>query len=186
MRSLFENLYERALKRLARRDRSLAEMRSFLLQPSRGRPGEDELTQEGFSQQIDEVLRVLVERRYLDEDRLAEALIRDQRLQSRGPRSAWMKLKKRGIEGWTLDRVEQVWRTVESAHSFSADDGPRESSDSRSDQDEVETARRWVLRRYRGLQGATGTELQRERQRALGALVRRGFSLQTARKVLQF
>ncbi|MBU6376683.1 MAG: RecX family transcriptional regulator [Bdellovibrionales bacterium] len=158
----FERLFELALKRLARRDRSLAEIRDYLLSKI---AVEDSTTE--IPSQIDAVLQKLVALKYLDEERMAGAIIRDQRLQSRGPRSAWLKLRSRGIEGWTLERVEEHWR----ASDF----------DLSEEQSEVQTARRWALRRYRGL---SSSKDRKERDRALAALVRRGYSFAVARQAV--
>lgn len=157
-----EQLYELALKRLARRERSLSEMRTYL--ESKLGSDDEEADHSGL---IEQVLQKLVSLKYLDEERMANALIREQRLQSRGPRSAWMKLKGKGISGWNLERVEQVWRSGDFV-SVETDT-------------EVETARRWALRRYRGL---SLSDNRKERQRALAALVRRGYSFSIAQKAL--
>lgn len=217
---LDERLYERAIQRLARRERSLSEMRDFLeglVERDGGRAASEADALEtsadaagtGAAELIEQVLQKLVALRYLDEERMAAAIIRDQRLQSRGPRSAWMKLRQRGVSGWSLERVEAAWRSAEESF-FSAprdekasEEGsdPADSADSRAAgfEAEVETARRWVRRRYRGLGGSAGDEspgptgetdrsardeLYREKQRALGALLRRGYSMAVARKAI--
>ena len=158
-----EKLYEISLKRLARRERSLSEMRTYLA----SKLGSDE-EDPGSSELIEQVLQKLVSLRYLDEERMANALIREQRLQSRGPRSAWLKLKSKGIAGWSLERVELAWRSGDVI--------------SINSENEVETARRWALRRYRGLFSGDN---RKERQRALAALVRRGYSFSIARQALE-
>ena len=134
---------------------------------------------------VDLVLQKLVSLRYLDEERMAGALIREQRLQARGPRSAWLKLRKRGISAWSLERVEALWRESEDSSLVSSPEAPLPSSG------EVETARRWALRRYRGLaepvlpaDREARAEWQREKRRALAALVRRGYSISVAMRAL--
>lgn len=140
--------YQVALQRLASREMSLSEL-------------ESSLTRKGFgSAEIQAALRRVVELGYLNEERLALALIRDTRLARRGPRAAWLKLKKKGILGWTLERVIAEWR------------------DSGADP-ELEVARAWVMRRYPGFENDP-----KKAQRALGALVRRGFSFEQAKKAL--
>jgi SOS response regulatory protein OraA/RecX len=219
---LDERLYERAIQRLARRERSLSEMRDFLegLVERDGGQVATEVDASGASandsgtsaaELIEQVLQKLVALRYLDEERMAAAIIRDQRLQSRGPRSAWMKLRQRGVSGWSLERVEAAWRSAEesffsaprdekaSAEASAESSEPADAADSRAAglEAEVETARRWVRRRYRGLGGSAGDEspggqsdrsardeLYREKQRALGALLRRGYSMAVARKAI--
>lgn len=176
----FERLYELALKRLARRERSLHEMREYL--ESKCGASDAEEGASASSDLMDLVLQKLVSLRYLDEERMAGALIREQRLQARGPRSAWLKLRKRGISGWTLERVEAFWRESEDSSLNVAPDPSGE----------VETARRWVLRRYRGLAEPESSsdrearaERQREKKRALAALVRRGYSISIAIRALK-
>ncbi len=179
----FERLYELALKRLARRERSLQEMREYL--ESKCRDSESPEPSSDSTDPVDLVLQKLVSLRYLDEERMAGAVIREQRLQSRGPRAAWLKLRKRGISGWSLERVEALWRESEDSSLVPS---PESSSNSSS---EVETARRWALRRYRGLSEAipasdreARAEQQREKKRALAALVRRGYSISVAIRAL--
>jgi SOS response regulatory protein OraA/RecX len=163
-----ERLFEAAMKRLARRERSLSEIRTFLESRMRSEVGADEEDPE-----IDWVLRKLLSLRYIDDDRLAEALIRDCRLQSRGPRVAWMKLRRRGIEGWGIERVETTWRQASVSVFASQED------------DENETARKWVERRYSKLKSPDPSELRKEKQRALAALVRRGYSVSVAKRVIE-
>ncbi len=179
----FERLYELALKRLARRERSLQEMREYL--ESKCRDPETTEACVGTPDPVDLVLQKLVSLRYLDEERMAGALIREQRLQARGPRSAWLKLRKRGISGWSLERVEALWRESEDSSLLPSPESPSNLSA------EVEAARRWALRRYRGLSEVVPTadrearaEQQRERKRALAALVRRGYSVSVAIRAL--
>ena len=125
-------------------------------------------------------------------------------------RSAWMKLRQRGVSGWSLERVESVWRAAEESFFSGPRDedaggegsDPADSAESRAAgfDAEVETARRWVQRRYRGLAAGAGPdhparsggaerasrdEHYREKQRALGALLRRGYSMAVARKAIE-
>jgi SOS response regulatory protein OraA/RecX len=186
----FERLYELALKLLVRRERSLHEMREYLESKCR-----DSGTGEGDTEAtgpVDQVLQRLVSLRYLDEERMAGGLIREQRLQARGPRSAWLKLRKRGISGWSLERVEAFWRESEDSNLVGAA-GAAPSSDRADPSSEVEMARRWVLRRYRELaepetssDREARAERHSEKRRALAALVRRGYSISVALRALDF
>ncbi len=147
--------YALALDALARRDRSLSELESLLLR-------------KGFAaEEVEQALRRVVELGYLNEERLAGSLIRDSRLAGRGPRAAWIKLKQRGVEGWSLERVQELWKGDAS--------GPEGSEFS-----ELETARAWIERRYPGF-----AEDRKEARRAMGALVRRGYSFDVAQAAVR-
>lgn len=147
-----------ALAHLARRDRSMAEMAQYL-----GRKGFD-------AAGIEPVLQRLVQLGYLNEERLAGALIRETRASGRGPRAAWLKLKKKAIEGWSLERVVTAWR----------ESGPTESAKAGTAGAELEAALAFIRRRYSGY-----GEDPRQARRAMGALIRRGFSIDVARKAVQ-
>ena len=69
-----ERLFELALRRLVRRERSLSEMREYLQSKS------EELVGEGGSADwVEQVLQKLVTLRYVDDERMAAAIIRDHR-----------------------------------------------------------------------------------------------------------
>ncbi len=148
----------RAVDLLARRDRSRAELEGLL-------------ERAGYLlEEIEAALKRVVELGYLNEERLACAVIRSERLAGRGPRAAWQKLKRRGIRGFSLERVQAEWRGEQPAES---------SGGSQECQPELEVARAFVLRRYPNFDGDP-----KQARRALGALVRRGFSFEVARTVL--
>ncbi|MEN9724481.1 MAG: hypothetical protein RJB38_2467 [Pseudomonadota bacterium] len=216
-----ERLYEKAVAKLARRECSLGEMRAFLeervLKDSRDM-GADSL---------DRVLQRLVSQRYIDDERMGEALIREQRAQSRGPRSAWAKLRKRRVSGFTLERVQQLWvsgASHELRPVHAGEDSPRFES---HESGEVVIAAQWVIKRYPGLRNRDTSALNdskslaqegqeedveesghssrwgfqsraqrrasaareaffQEQRRALGALIRRGYSLAVAKKALEW
>jgi len=174
VRELFEKLWGAALKRISLRDRSRAELQEFLEALSKAEF--ESIPVEDRQAVIASVLEKLESYRYLDEARLAGALIRDQRMASRGPRAAWMKLKKRKIRGWSLEQVEQVWRA--GSESFGAP--PEEEEQDQARGEEIETARRWVVRRY-----PQASQSRTKQQKALAALVRRGYSFAVARQALQ-
>lgn len=156
-----------ALDYLSRRDRSIAEVESHL--ESKGVGGEE----------IAEVLKRIVALGYLDEDRLARAMVRDSRLASRGPRAAWLKIRRKKIEGWSIERVTEEWRLgQDSAFALRPDPDPDPDEDVRRDP-ELEVALAFVRRRYPD--HATD---RRQAQRALGALLRRGFSFEKAKQAL--
>jgi len=154
----FKVAWQLALDCLGRRERSAKELEVFLVKKGIGQA------------EIAAVLQRLVELRYLDEERLAAALIRDTRMAGRGPRAAWLKLKKRGVAGWGLERVETVWR--ESSGSAL---GPVEQVQA----SELDLALAFIRRRYAGYASD-----RKQASRALGALVRRGFSVSVARKAI--
>lgn len=144
-----------ALAHLARRDRSMAEMAQYL-------------ERKGFDTAgIEPVLQRLVQLGYLNEERLAGALVRETRASGRGPRAAWLKLRKKGIEGWSLERVVTVWR------ESGAEAGAAGA--------ELEAALAFIRRRYSGY-----SEDPRQARRAMGALIRRGFSIDVARKAVEY
>ena len=154
-----------ALDYLARRDRSIAEVESHL--DAKGVATEE----------IAEVLKRIVSLGYLDEDRLARAMVRDSRLASRGPRAAWLKIRRKKIEGWSIERVTEEWRLgQDSAFAPRLDSDPDEDG---GRDPELEVALAFVRRRYPD--HATD---RRQAQRALGALLRRGFSFEKAKQAL--
>lgn len=154
-----------ALDYLARRDRSIAEVESHL--EAKG----------VASEEIAEALKRIVSLGYLDEDRLARALVRDTRMASRGPRAAWLKIRRKKIEGWSIERVTEEWRLGQDS-AFAPRIGSVSDEEGGTDP-ELEVALAFIRRRYPD--HATD---RKQAQRALGALLRRGFSFEKAKQAL--
>jgi regulatory protein len=153
-KDLTRSAYTAALDVLARRDRSLAEL-------------SQSLSRKGFQEtEVAQALQRVVELGYLNEERLAESIVRDSRLAGRGPRAAWLKLRRRGIGGWSLERVQQQWRgeSVEAS--------------------ELAVASEYVKMRYPGFSGDP-IEDRKVSRRAMGALVRRGYSFEVAQAAVR-
>jgi SOS response regulatory protein OraA/RecX len=108
----------------------------------------------------DPVIAELVRERLIDDLRYARIVIREQVLRGKGPHYILTKLRNKGI-AIEIDEVRQVILEA-------------------SGVDEVETARRIVERRYPD--SATDRS---EAARAFQALVRRGFSFDTARQAIR-
>lgn len=154
-----------ALDYLAQRDRSLFEVEAKLKTKGVG------------DEQIPPVLERLVSLGYLDEERLARALVRDTRMASRGPRTAWLKIRHKKIEGWSLERVTEEWRQGQDS-AFGV--RPELSPESCQEADpELEVALAFIRRRY-----PEHKTDRKQAQRALGALLRRGFSFDKAKEAL--
>ena len=142
-RSPVQQARDRTLRRLARRDLSEAEIRLDLRRNYTLKESD-----------IRAVLTDLIRMGLVNDERLAQLLVRTLTEQGRGPRWIEMKLKKRGLS-----------RPANSeAHN-------RESGRERASQ--------WVRKRYPRLD-----QDPRERTRALAALARRGFSYSEATEIL--
>jgi regulatory protein len=136
-----------ALQRLDRRECSTGDIIQFL-------------RRKGFeSEIITQVVRELVERKYIDNEKYANLLIREQALRGKGPTWMQMKLREKGIR---LER-EVIESSVTSVANTT----------------ELEIAQEVVARRYPGIR-----ENPTLAKKALLALLRRGFSYDVARKAL--
>ena len=143
-----EVAFHDALRKLARRERTTGEIREYL--ESREHPVDI----------IEETIALLVQRRYLDDRRYAEAFTRLQGSREKGPTVIRQKLKAKGI----LLGDSEISIIVEAAQGKS----------------DLERAREIVEKRYPDF----STDLK-VAQKAYLALVRRGFSYSIAREVVR-
>lgn len=140
-----ESAWNEALRKLSRRERTSQEIREFL----ESRRYEMEV--------IQQTITLLVEKRYLDDRRYAEAFTRLQGSRGKGPNVIRRKLKLKGLDLSDLEISE----IIEAAQGKT----------------ELERAREIVERRYPEFR-----EDLRIAQKAYQALIRRGFSFSIARE----
>ncbi len=137
-----------ALRRLDRRECSTGDI-------------SQSLKRKGFSSDvISEVVQELVERKYIDDEKYARILVREQTLRGKGPNWIRMKLKTKGI---TTER-RAVETLIETAANTS----------------ELEVAQGLVARRYPEAKSDPATG-----RKAIQTLLRRGFSYDIARRAIQ-
>jgi regulatory protein len=109
-----------------------------------------------------EVVHELTEEKLLDDRRYARAMTRSQANRDKGPGYILGKLKQKGVR-IELSEVREIFSET-------------------SDRSEMEMAQRIVERRYP--RALPPTQDEKEVRRAYSALIRRGFSSETARKCL--
>lgn len=144
------------MRRLGMREHSRAELCRWL----KGRFGKEP----EVVAQIDEVVGRLVELELLSDDRYARMMTRHQFQRGKGPGYIQGKLREKGVSIET-STIRQ-WITEYSGQG----DGEAE----------IEQARRLIERRYQN-----HSSDKKVAQKAFGALVRRGFSFDIARKALK-
>lgn len=142
-----------ALRYLDRRDASAEQLRRVLLRHAGRHAPESEL--EPVRQRIDELLARYQASRLIDDGRYAENLIRGLRAKGGSTARIRLKLRQRGIDEGTVGRVL----------GGLADDG---------EQAELTAARAYARRRRLGARYDLNDPAQR--QKALAALARQGFS----------
>lgn len=147
-------------RRLAMREHSRSELRKGLVD-------------RGFSRtQADTLLDAFAEAGYQSDERYQDAYARHQAKQGKGTRWIQMKLKEKGVQA-TCEKLAEI------AHEATGST-------------ELDRAVDFLRRRYEtqiASEEQTGLEAQKERMRfrnrLLSALVRRGFSFETAQKAFQ-
>ena len=136
-----------ALRKLDRRERSSGDIKVFL-------------KKEGFSQEtISLVIQELTAKNYINDERYAKIVVREQALSGKGPTWILMKLKQKGI---SVERklIETLIQEV-------------------GETSELELARKLVLRKY-----SEAKENPATARKAIQALLRRGFSYSIARAAI--
>lgn len=146
--SMKQEAWKAALRRLDRRECSTGDISQTL-------------KRKGFPQDvISEVIQDLVERKWIDDEKFARILVRDQALRGKGPKWIQMKLRAQGIQ-------------VES-------EGIREIIQSTTQKTELEVAQSIVGRRY-----PNAIHDPMVSKKAIQALLRRGFSYDIARQAIK-
>ncbi len=119
------------------------------------------LTRKKFPREIaEEAVQELIRRKWLDNDRFSRAMARSLVSQSKGPGFIRAKLMQKGVS-LDFQKAQNLFTEA-------------------SDQTELEMARQWVEKKY-----PRAHEDPKQRQRAYAALIRRGFSPQTAQNALK-
>ena len=136
-----------ALRRLDRRECSAADISQTL-------------RRKGFSQDIiTEVVQDLVERKWIDDEKFASILVRDQALRGKGSKWIQMKLRTQGIQA----ESETISELIQSTTNAS----------------ELQVAQSLIRRRY-----PQAKEDPSIAKKAIQALLRRGFTYEIARKAI--
>lgn len=162
-----EALERAALQYLERYDASVAQLRKVLLRRIDRHAESDE--RERVTRFVDELLQRYVGSRLLDDARYAEHFVRSQRERGASTLKIRQKLRQRGIASETIDRV------LERARETLVGGRPPEEA-------ELDAARAYVRRRR--LTERYDLTQPKERQKALAALARQGFSFELATRAL--
>jgi regulatory protein len=134
-----------AIHRLSVREYGSGEMRAYLKR--KGASDAD----------ADAVVRDLIERKVIDDERYARVIARHQAHRDKGPAYVMMRLKQKGVH-LSRSKVAEIFAEVLPDSTAS----------------ELELARQVIERRYPGVAGGSGD--RKERAKAYAALARRGFS----------
>lgn len=136
-----------ALRKISSRERSSIDLRKYL----ESRSFESEI--------IDSVMKELIEKKWIDDERYAQTLVRHQGNRGKGPSYIQRKLREKGL----FLKADEISSILFEAQGKS----------------EAVRAREIIERKYPGY----STDL-REKKKAFEALVRRGFSFDTAKKAV--
>ncbi len=147
LQDIRKKAWNSALKKIAKRERSSQDVRKHLESKS-------------FDATIiDSVLQELVEKKWLDDHRFSQVLVRYQGMRGKGPSYIQRKLREKGL----FLRPDEIQKIIEDAQG----------------KNEVSRAREIIERKYPEYL----TDLK-EKKKAFEALVRRGFSFDTAKKAI--
>lgn len=138
------NAWNSALKKLAKRERASSDIRKHLE------------SLDCDSEIIESVLRELIEKKWLDDERFSRALVRYQGGRGKGPSYIQRKLREKGL----FLKPSEIQQIVEEAQGKT----------------EIERAREIIERKYPNYLSDL-----KEKKKAFEALVRRGFSFETAK-----